>query len=119
MDQGGGKRRSAIIGLYAPIPRRTGAAGSGEASLLRIIGGSASRVARRGMRHDGSAAVKREVNDCPRYATDEKAERDDDGSLLRLALASAAPIFLGLAGHRFAPAPAAWRYSPPVSAHES
>jgi hypothetical protein len=32
----------------------------------------------RGMRHDGIAAVKREMNDCPRYATDEKAECDDD-----------------------------------------
>jgi hypothetical protein len=30
------------------------------------------------MRHDGIAAVKRKMNDCPRYATDEKAERDDD-----------------------------------------
>jgi hypothetical protein len=29
------------------------------------------------MRHDGIAVVKREMNDCPRYATDEKAERDD------------------------------------------
>jgi hypothetical protein len=30
------------------------------------------------MRHDGVAAVKREMNDRPRYATDEKAEYDDD-----------------------------------------
>jgi hypothetical protein len=30
------------------------------------------------MQHDGIAAVKREMNDCLRYATDEKAECDDD-----------------------------------------
>jgi hypothetical protein len=30
------------------------------------------------MRHDGVAAVRREMNDCRHYATDEKAKDDDN-----------------------------------------